>query len=194
MGYVRIVTDQYAFQHYSPILFYWNFSPWWLMKLSSGPLLCSSLTEHAVVNVMGCNRRNKFPKFCWWLRECPKHLEPSVWLGALISSGTAVFIHWLLCIWWKKEVLKECTSNRPEIWGKFFASGPSLGHKESKNNSEQGSRTANLCSTFLGAKRSLPLTLSPIPNQVFLLTLSIFTMHLPQHYLSHAAFSSEPVK
>lgn len=113
VGYVRIVTDQYAFQHYSPVLFYWNFSQWWLMKLSSGPLLCSSPAEHAVVNVMGCNRRNKLPNFCWCLPECSKHLEPSVWLGALIPTGIAGFIHWLLCIWWKKEVLKECTANRP---------------------------------------------------------------------------------
>lgn len=57
------------------------------------------------------------------------------------------------------------------------------------------SKTADLCSTFLGAKRrSLPLTISPIPSQGFLLTLSIFTVHLPQHYLSHAAFFSELVK
>lgn len=26
VGRVRIATDQYAFQHYSPVLFYWNFS------------------------------------------------------------------------------------------------------------------------------------------------------------------------
>lgn len=138
VGYVRIMTDQYAFQYYSPVLFYWNFSQWWVMKLSSGPFLCSSPTEHAVVNVMGCNRRNKFPNFCWWLPECPKHLEPSVWLGALISSGTAGFIHWLLCIWWKKEVLKECTSNRPWDLRHFFCFRAFFGPRGVKNNSEQG--------------------------------------------------------
>lgn len=156
MGYVRIVTDQYAFQHYSPVLFYWNFSQCWLMKLSSGPLLCSSPTERAVVNVMGCNRRNKFPNFCRWLPECPKHLEPSVWLGALISSGTAVFIHWLLCIWWKKEILKECTSNRPWDSRQFFLlQGLLWAMRSQKITESRVSRTANLCYTFLGAKKKI---------------------------------------